>query len=62
MRDLSTMELTDIQGGNMVGRLLNIAGNIVTIGSGIIDLTQLVVQKGDTPNYDNFNQMGDYSG
>jgi len=56
------MELTDIQGGNMVGRLLNIAGNIVTIGSGIIDLTQLVVQKGDTPNYDNFNQMGDYSG
>jgi len=62
MRDLSTMELTDIQGGNMVGRLLNIAGNIVTIGSGIIDLTQLVVQKGDAPNYDNFNQMGDYAG
>ena len=62
MRDLSTMELTDIQGGNMVGRLLNIAGNIITIGSGIIDLTQLVVQQGDAPDYDNFNQMGDYAG
>lgn len=62
MRDLSTMELTDIQGGNMVGKLLNIAGNFFTIGSGIIDLTQLVVQKGDAPVYDNFNQMGDYAG
>lgn len=62
MRDLSTMELTDIQGGNMVGRLLNIAGNIITIGSGIIDLTRLVVQQGDGPDYDKVNQMGDYAG
>ena len=60
MRDLSTMELTDIQGGNMVGRLLNIAGNIATSVYGIIDLTKLVVQKGDAPDYDNVNQMGDY--
>ena len=61
MRDLSTMELTDIQGGNMVGKLLNIAGNFFTIGSGIIDLTQLVVQKVEAPDYDNVNEMGDYT-
>ena len=60
MRDLSTMELTDIQGGNMVGRLLNIGANIATSVYGIIDLTKLVVQKGDAPDYDNVNEMGDY--
>ena len=60
MRDLSTMELTEIQGGSLAGRLLSIAGNVITSIYGIIDLTQLVVQKGEAPDYDNVNQMGDY--
>ena len=60
MRDLSTMELTEIQGGNIVGRLLTLIANVATSAYGIIDLTKLVVQKGDAPDYDNVNQMGDY--
>lgn len=60
MRDLSTMELTEIQGGNIVGRLLNLIANVATSAYGIIDLTQLVVQKGEAPDYDNVNQMGDF--
>jgi len=60
MRDLSTMELTEIQGGNIVGRLLTLIANVATSVYGIIDLTKLVVQKGDAPDYDNVNQMGDY--
>jgi hypothetical protein len=54
------MELTEIQGGSLAGRLLSIAGNVITSIYGIIDLTQLVVQKGEAPDYDNVNQMGDY--
>ncbi len=61
MRDLNTMELTDIQGGNLIGRLLNIGANIATSVYGIIDLTQLVVQKGEAPDYDNVHEMGDYT-
>ena len=61
MRDLNTMELTDIQGGNLIGRLLNIGANIATSVYGIIDLMQLVVQKGEAPDYDNVNEMGDYT-
>jgi len=60
MRDLSTMELTEIQGGNIVGRLLNLIANVATSAYGIIDLTKLVVQNGNAPDYDNVNQMGDY--
>jgi len=60
MRDLSTMELTEIQGGNIVGRLLNLIANVATSAYGIIDLTQLVVQKGEAPDYDNVNEMGDF--
>jgi hypothetical protein len=60
MRDLSTMELTEIQGGNIAGRLLTIAGNVITTIYGIIDLTKLVVQNGNAPDYDNVNQLGDY--
>ena len=60
MRDLSTMELTEIQGGNIAGRLLTIAGNVITTIYAIIDLTKLVVQNGNAPDYDNVNQMGDY--
>jgi hypothetical protein len=61
MRTLNTMELTDIQGGNLVTRLLSITSNIVTSVYGMIDLTRLVVQTGEAPIYDNINQMGDYS-
>jgi len=60
MRDLSTMELTEIQGGNIVGRLLTLIANVATSAYGIIDLTKLVVQNGNAPDYDNVNQMGDY--
>ena len=60
MRDLSTMELTEIQGGNIVGRLLTLIANVATSAYGIIDLTQLVVQKGEAPDYDNVNEMGDF--
>jgi hypothetical protein len=55
------MELTDIQGGNLVTRLLSITSNIVTSVYGMIDLTKLVVQTGEVPVYENMNQMGDYS-
>lgn len=60
MRDLSTMELTETQGGNIVGRLLTHIANVATSVYGIIDLTQLVVQKGEAPDYDNVNEMGDF--
>jgi hypothetical protein len=60
MRDLNTMELTEIQGGNIVGRLLTLIANVATSTYGIIDLTKLVVQNGNAPDYDNVNQMGDY--
>ena len=60
MRDLSTMELTEIQGGNIAGRLLTLIANVATSAYGIIDLTKLVVQNGNAPDYDNVNQMGDY--
>jgi hypothetical protein len=60
MRDLNTMELTEIQGGNIVGRLLTLIANVATSAYGIIDLTKLVVQNGNAPDYDNVNQMGDY--
>ncbi len=61
MRTLNTMELTDIQGGNVAVRLLSIVSNIVTTVYGMIDLTKLVVQTGEVPVYENMNQMGDYS-
>ena len=61
MRTLNTMELTDIQGGNVAVRLLSIVSNIVTTVYGMIDLTKLVVQTGEVPLYENMNQMGDYS-
>jgi hypothetical protein len=60
MIDLNTMELTEIQGGNIVGRLLTLIANVATSAYGIIDLTKLVVQNGNAPDYDNVNQMGDY--
>ena len=60
MRDLSTMELTEIQGGNIAGRFLTLIANVATSAYGIIDLTKLVVQNGNAPDYDNVNQMGDY--
>ncbi len=61
MRTLNTMELTEIQGGNLAVRLLSIVSNIVTTVYGMIDLTKLVVQTGEVPLYENMNQMGDYS-
>ncbi len=61
MRTLNTMELTEIQGGNLAVRLLSIVSNIVTTVYGMIDLTKLVVQTGEVPVYENMNQMGDYS-
>jgi hypothetical protein len=54
------MELTEIQGGNIAGRLLTLIANVATSAYGIIDLTKLVVQNGNAPDYDNVNQMGDY--
>ena len=60
MRDLNTMEITEIQGGNIVGRLLTLIANVATSAYGIIDLTKLVVQNGNAPDYDNVNQMGDF--
>ncbi len=61
MRTLNTMELTEIQGGNLAVRVLSIVSNIVTTVYGMIDLTKLVVQTGEVPLYENMNQMGDYS-
>jgi hypothetical protein len=61
MRTLNTMELTEIQGGNVAVRLLSIVSNIVTTVYGMIDLTKLVVHTGEMPVYENMNQMGDYS-
>jgi hypothetical protein len=61
MRTLNTMELTEIQGGNLAVRVLSIVSNIVTTVYGMIDLTKLVVQTGEVPVYENMNQMGDYS-
>ena len=61
MRTLNSMELTEIQGGNLAVRVLSIVSNIVTTVYGMIDLTKLVVQTGEVPVYENMNQMGDYS-
>jgi len=62
MRTLNTNELADIQGGSLAGKLLNIASNAITTLGGLYQAVLFVRETEGAPLYDNFNEMGDFTG
>ena len=62
MRTLNINELADIQGGGLAGRLLNVASNAITTLGGLYQAALFVRESEGAPIYDNFNEMGDFTG
>jgi|GEM_PF-1440858 hypothetical protein len=62
MRNLTIHEFVEVQGGNLASRILNNASNVITTMAGAFEAYLFLVQKEGSPNYDNFNQLGNYVG
>jgi hypothetical protein len=62
MRNLNTHELADIQGGGLASKLLNVASNAITTLGGLYQAAIFINESEGAPAYDNFNQMGDFTG
>jgi hypothetical protein len=62
MRDLSIHEFEQVQGGTVASRILGNASNLITFVSGVCEAYLFLVEKESPPNFDNYDQLGNYTG
>ena len=62
MRDLNVHEFEEVHGGFIVSKVLGNASNLITFITGVCEAYLFLVQKEGTPDYQNFDPLGNFSG
>jgi len=62
MRDLNVHEFEDVQGGFIFSKAFGNASNLITFITGVCEAYLFLVQKEGTPDYQNFDPLGNFSG